>query len=235
MSQVCFVKPQQPVHMPEQFEDGTFGRAIDFSDYQRMSTSIKAAPTYRRKPVPEYAFDHNKMRRLLVRYMESRAFTRKEIAAGLSGSDATRLHRAQEKLASTRPELIATINRLCGRYIAMKNGTFEEEEWFAAVPAEARETFRKEQLGKLAVEIEGIDTQLLMLQENFPAIVLGVIYRSYCVGENSVAVGEALRMKPPLVRQMLHRLSKVWNRMQAEAELSSEPGRLRKTPLKHLL
>jgi hypothetical protein len=184
MSQVCFVKPQQPVHMPEQFEDGTFGRAIDFSDYQRMSTSIKAAPTYRRKPVPEYAFDHNKMRRLLVRYMESRAFTRKEIAAGLSGSDATRLHRAQEKLASTRPELIATINRLCGRYIAMKNGTFEEEEWFAAVPAEARETFRKEQLGKLAVEIEGIDTQLLMLQENFPAIVLGVIYRSYCVGEN---------------------------------------------------
>jgi len=196
----------------------TSATRLSFSDYERMSVQTRNAAVYRQKPTPEYALDHNKMRRLLVRFMEARAFSKKQIAAGLTGSDATRLQRAQEKLAADRPRLIALADKLCKEYTEAKS--------YGA---------HKEWLKHAAGEIENVDTQLRMQEENFPAVVLGVIYRSYCCGDNSVEVGNALSMKPPFVRQLLARLKKTWNQIQAEDAAPTAAGRLRKTPLKRLV
>jgi hypothetical protein len=221
---ICFAdRRQHPVHLPDQLEDGSFDRSIDFTDYQRMSTVTKA-PTYRHKPIPEYAFDQNKMRRLLVQFMEERAFSKKQRDAGLPGTDAVRLQRAQEKLLTKRPQMIAVLDRLCREYVVLKTSASEPESWTAD---------RKERLEALAIEIEGVDTTLRQQEENFPAIVVGVIYRSYCLSEDSVTVAKALNMKPPAVRQLLSRLGQTWRRMNAEE--STESGRLRKTPLNRLL
>jgi hypothetical protein len=196
----------------------TVSTGIDFADYSRMAVHTRGAATYRQKPTPEYALDHNKMRALLVRFLEARAFSRKQIAAGLPGSDATRLQRAQEKLAADRPRLITLADKLCKEYVDGKN---------YGAP--------KERLQQLEVEIEGIDTQLRMQAENFPAVVLGVIYRSYCLGDNSVAVAAALGMKPPAVRQLLARLARTWKQMQTEQAAPTVAGRLRRTPLNRLV
>jgi hypothetical protein len=183
---------------------------IAFSDYQNMSTKSRAA-TYRQKSTPEYAVDNNKMRALLVRFVESRAFSKKRIAAVFSGSDAHRLRRAHQAVLADVPRLEALATRLCVQYVEAKTGGRP-----------------KSFLKSAAIEIEIIDSQIIMSRK-LPEIIVGVIYRSYCAGENSVEVAQALGLKPPAVRQLLHRLSKVWKKMQTEKAAPTVAGHLWKS------
>jgi len=65
----------------------------------------------------------------------------------------------------------------------------------------------------LEVQIEALDTQVRMAQENWPAVTLAIVYRSYNLHENSCEVAQALSVKPPHVRQVLARLNQAWKRM----------------------
>jgi hypothetical protein len=75
--------------------------------------------------------------------------------------------------------------------------------------ASTAKTFRQQVLEQ---EIESLDTNLRLVDENAPATVLGVIYRSY--NFDSPAVGMALGLKPPHVRQLCWRLARTWERLQ---------------------
>jgi hypothetical protein len=138
------------------------------------------------------------MRQLLVRFMERRAFGRKVWVkrAPMPGTDVERLQRAQNKLLLDVPRLDALATKLCGEYVEGK-----------------RTGAAQERLLRLEVEIEGIDTQC-RLAKSMPEIIVGVIYRSYCLGEPSVTVAHALGLKPPAVRQLLSRLAQTWRLIQ---------------------
>jgi hypothetical protein len=184
---------------------------ISFDDYSRMQTTTKAS-TYRYKPVPVYATDPDAMRRLLVRFMEMRAFglSRACKRGPLPGTDAYRLRRAHMKLLDDVPRLDALANDLCRRFVEGKqNGA--DPAW----------------LKKMEIEIEGVDS-LMIVAKDTPNIVVGVIWRSYCLNEDSVTVGERLGLKPPSVRALLSRLAKTWARMQIENAGPGAAGRLPK-------
>lgn len=182
---------------------------ISFDDFSRMQCLTKK-PTQRRKPIPPYATDPDAMRRLLVRFMEVRAFGNRKYGP-MSGSDAYRLRRAHMKLMADVPRLDALATSLCHRYVEGKrNGA--DAAW----------------LKRMESEIEGIDTQIIIARYT-PRIVVGVIWRSYCLHEHSVAVAEKLGLKPPACRQLLNRLRKVWERLQAEDAPPSSVGRLPKS------
>jgi hypothetical protein len=192
--------------------DGEFvTTGLAFEDYKRMQTFSKK-PTPRRKPVPSYATNPDDMRRLLVRFLEIRAFgALVECRRGpLPGSDAYRLRRAHMRLLDDVPRLDALAEKLCHRYVEGKRNGMSAAE-----------------LRSLEIEIEGTDS-LSIIASRTPEIVLGVIYRSYCCHENSVVVGERLGLKPPSVRALLHRISKVWSRMQIENAPPSAVGSLPK-------
>lgn len=214
-----FLNPFRHAPVGAHFEaDGeVVSTGIDFSDFSRMRVQTRGTGIYRQKPTPEYALNHDSMRRLLVRFMEARAFSKKQIAAGMRGSDATRLRRAHEALLADVPRLEALATKLCQEYIESKN--------YGA---------RKEWLKQAEIEIEGTDTQII-LAKRLPEIIVGVIWRSYSLCEDSVAVGKALGLKPPATRQLLHRLSKVWKQMQKEDAAPAPIGRLRKTPPERLV
>jgi hypothetical protein len=110
------------------------------------------------------------------------------------------------------PRLEALATKLCIEYTEAKN--------YGA---------RKKWLKHAAVEIEVVDSQIIM-SKRLPEIICGVIYRSYCSGDNSVEVAQALGLKPPAVRQLLSRLSKVWKKMQTEDAAPTVAGHLWKTP-----
>jgi hypothetical protein len=190
---------------------------LSFDDIGRCQIKVRK-PAPRQKPIPEYALDNNNMRAVLVRFMERRAFGNTvEGRRPMPGSDAQRLRRATAKMLGDRPRLISLIGKLSAEYVEGKNN--------GASP---------ERLRELESEIENTDSQLRLMQNNFPAIVLSVMYRSYRLCEDSVTVAQALNLKPPAVRQLLHRLAQTWKLMQTESAPPTVCGRLPKTPLKRL-
>jgi hypothetical protein len=182
---------------------------ISFDDYSRMQTVSKAG-TYRRKPIPPYANDPDALRRLLVRFMELRAMLPGASDGPLGGSDAYRLRRAHCKLMDDVPRLSALADSLCNRYVAGRQNGMSADD-----------------LRRLEIEIEGVDSAMIVVKDT-PKIVLGVIWRSYSLHENSVQVGEALGLKPTAIRQLLFRLAKTYARMQEENAPPGAVGRLPK-------
>lgn len=165
---------------------------LSFDDYARMQTTTRRTNIHWRTGVPEWTRNHSTVRAVLVRFFEERAFPKTQRAV-LTGTEAERLARACEKLRADTPRKLAVMDRLCNEYILL-----------ASDPARQR---------KLKIQIEGIDTQIRMAQKNWPAVVLGILYQAYNVGQDSVGVGAALGLKPPCVRQTLSRLNQTWRNM----------------------
>lgn len=169
---------------------------ISFGDYQGMHTQLHKLDAYRRIETPEWAVNPDKMRQLLVEYMEDRA----GLGSKQTGTDEERLERAKKHLVNRRRAFyVASVDRMCREYVSLKQIQTEE--------AQARRR-------ALEIQIENLDTQL-RIDTQLVEIVLGVIYRYYGCGHNSVEVAEAVHIKPPHVRQILWRLKRTWQRMQA--------------------
>jgi hypothetical protein len=202
-------RQQYAVHAEVDGDGDWTSPGISFDDYSKMRTFTKSA-TYRQKPIPIYATDPNSMRRLIVRVMERRAFGKR--GPGI-GTDACRLSRAHAALLADIPRQESLLTSLCARYVdGQKNG---------ADPATLR---------TLRIEIEGIDTQI-RTAEKLPTTLVGIVYRSYCLGEDSVTVGAAFGILPPSVRQLLNRLGGTWKLMQTEPPPAHTVcGRIRRTP-----
>jgi hypothetical protein len=165
---------------------------IAFSDFERMHAFTPRAPgSGRRFQTPEWAHNDTKLRELLVFFLERRAGCRKP----QTGTHAERLARAKARLAARKPGMVATLEKLCREYVAVK-----------------KEDPSSPRAKKLQEEIENLDTVLRF--NNAPeAMVAGVVMHYYRLGSNSVETAAALGMKPPHVRVIVHRLNQVWEEM----------------------
>lgn len=170
---------------------------LGWDDYRSMQCFTKA-PTYRHKPTPIYATDPTSMRKLIVRFMERRSQLPGVLKGPLPGTEAERIARAKAAILADVPRLDALTTDLCRRYVKGRNNG-ESAEW----------------LSRIETEIRIHDTRLRMAREA-PAIFVGVLYRSHCLSENSVDVGNALGIMPCAVRQLLSRFSMTWERMKVE-------------------
>lgn len=63
-------------------------------------------------------------------------------------------------------------------------------------------------------QIEAIDTQIIIARRGTAEILLGIMYRSWRLGEDSVMVARALGLKPVGVRQILHGARRVAERIE---------------------
>jgi hypothetical protein len=66
-----------------------------------------------------------------------------------------------------------------------------------------------------SVEIQNVDSKIVLERRGFPAIVCAVVYQSYRLGWSSTQVAAETGMKPPHVRILLYRLGRVWADMQS--------------------
>lgn len=231
---------------------GWLSNGVSFDDYSRMSTQTRRASGERRLPTPEWAMNNPMLRRVLVQFMEERAFSKKE-RLKLKGGLKERLERAKEKIATKRPAAIVVLDRLCGEYTEIKSKGLKpgmtDAEWNASkaqpymnfAEGEARYQDEQKRLRQLEIEIEGIDTYLRISENGGADIVAAAVYLYYRTGLDSVGVGAELGLKPPHVRQTLWRLHQTAKKLLADGKFKeivtkkTEPtkktGRLYTPPL----
>jgi len=169
---------------------------LSWGDCASMGVHIHKLFPSRRSGAPEWAYQPAKLRELLVRYIEERAFYQQ--SDGREGTLPERLKKAQEKLALRRPEMIERIDSLCRKYVAQKKCRGETQA-----------------VKDLAAVIRNLDT-LICFEGRVAEVVLGVVFFYWNCGLDSVEVGQRLGIHPPHVRQILYKLNKTWNKMQAE-------------------
>jgi hypothetical protein len=172
---------------------GIESSGISYDDFQRMVFHGTALGAGRRQPPPVWAINDSSLREVITHYLEVRARLPRDFTK--RGDILARRNRAQVLLKAAAPGLRCTLAGLCRRY------------------AEAKKSGKPEkQLRKLRVQIENIDTRL-RTNENIAAIVAAVVYYYHRCGWDSVQVAHHLRLKSPNVRIMLHRLARIWLRM----------------------
>lgn len=157
----------------------------------------------RRQSAPEWAYNITSLRKLIVRAVELRA----GIILPRLGTDSDRLQFAQQRLQADRPKMEALLDRFCREFVDQKRKPF---------PDAARIATLREQVAA--------HDQRIRMEQSCAGKILRIVQLYYGAGQDSVTVAEALKIKPPHVRQILHGLHHTWARMQREpAPVNLEP------------
>lgn len=195
---------------------------LSFQDFSRMSVHHREEIQERRLPTPIWAIRDEMLRELLVVHLEERFYVRKSEGLTL----AERLTRAKltaEAYAPRKRELLQdwlndyhTI-ATCGRadltdeeaisiFISLRvvNGQLPLNADIA------REYLASKKLHDLEIQIQNIDTDIVLTERGHAEIINAVVYMYYRLGHNSVEVAEQLRLKSPHVRQVLARMHSTW-------------------------
>jgi hypothetical protein len=178
--------------------NGWESTGISYEDYSSMHLT-KAGNKFvqRRLDTPDWAMNDLLLREVLLRFLEVRSQGFKALRhKQYEGTPQDRLLRAQKRLTMHRQALTEHITKLCVEYAAVNKAGNN--------PA---------RLNKLSINIENIDTQLRFLG-NEHKMALGVVYFYYRLGHTSVETASALGLKPPHVRMILWRLTKVANEIE---------------------
>ncbi len=198
---------EQPIHAELNGEGGFNTPGISFEDYTRMQTCVKMkASGNRQREAPIYARNDTEFRRVLLAYLETRAFSKKqrEFLAEVDepASPVQKMNRVCRVLAAKNARLLEVLTVLSKEYVSLKNLRTEHP-------------YRAARLKTLECEIQTTE-QTMRMNRNPAAIVAGVIYLAYRVGMDSVGVASELGLKPQHVRQLLHRVSLVWEEISGE-------------------
>jgi hypothetical protein len=199
MSRSAYNHGPLPVHA-HLTGDGWESTGLSYDDYSGMNLTKSKLPAERRLPTPDWALNDSRMRAVIVRALELRAAFRKPQL----GTPQERLDRTVTLRLAEKPRLEEIIAKNCCDYVALKKA--------------GNDPHRVRKLGAL---IESMDTELRFMGKE-PALLAGVIYHYYRLNEDSVAVGKALAIKPPHVRQILWRLHKAGRAVATEVRVSMQ-------------
>lgn len=144
-----------------------------------------ASPVYQRIKPPEWVFN-NELRDVLLLYAENRLAL---FDNGVLHTYEQRVQRIREATIKRRKNNVRVIDDLCKRFVMIKNNGGSEAD-----------------LKIMAQKIEELDTTIRVMDAGILETAAAVVYRFYKLREDSVAIGQALHMKPPMVRQLLSRI-----------------------------
>jgi len=201
---------KHPVHAEVDGAGEWTSNRISFDDYSRMNTQTRKQSGARRLATPEWALDQTKLRALIVRLFEVRAFgtgmwRRKDLGVG---TEQERLQRAMAKMAADKPKKLTVLDGLCVEYVTLKRDGGD--------PARER---------KLESLIAGLDTSIRLIDEG-PGLIIRLVQLYYSVRLDSVGVSTELGIRPPHVRQTLLRMHRCWDEMQKTRLLQLEQARV---------
>jgi hypothetical protein len=207
-------RPNYPVRADAAADGEWTSPGISYEDYSRMSTRRARKQTgCRRLDTPEWALDPTKLRAVITRYFELRAFGTAYRRLPIVGTEKERLARAQAKMQATKPSKLAVLDGLCVQHVKLQR--------------EGGDPARIHKLGQL---IEGLDTTICLIDRG-PAVFVAIVYFYYSLRMDSVGVAEALGgIKPPAVRQTLFRMARVWDEMNGAQPHHQSRNRTRAVP-----
>ncbi len=196
---------------------------IAFGDYQFMHVMRRARVQERRLPTPTWAVRDEWLRLLLVTYLEERFYCRPQPTLDLC----FRLELAQQSALYYAPRKQELLNAWLDDYHTISHIRFtdlSDDEVMTAflslrevngqLPIDveiARNYMTGKKLRDLEIQIQNVDTDLVLTDKGHAEMIAAVVYLYYRLGWNSVTVAEELGLKSPHVRQILARLHSCWN------------------------
>jgi hypothetical protein len=185
-----FIK--RPLPVSAKFDGHEFqSNGLGYEDYNRCHLQHKGNGD-RRFSTPVWALNDALLRRVLVEFLERRAYTGTPERENLQPcSLKERLIRIEQKLRQRRLQNLTTIDRLCHKYVELRKADPHSPE-----------------LKMLTVQIENVDTRLRIADGNEVATVAAIVYLYHRQGLDSVGVANELGIKAPMVRTILYRLQR---------------------------
>lgn len=198
----------------------------------------------RRLPTPEWSLRDEWLRELIVVYLENRFYIRPNTSLTL-GERCEVAKTAAERVA---PVKRASLRKWLQQYTilaAARNKELSDEEVIAIYARMndgqptydadfAREVITATTLQNLDIQIQNVDTDLVLTAKGHAAFVTAIVYLYYRMNYDSVTVAEYLKLKSPHVRQVLARLHATWDkhlRSKFEPKKSNETNTVEERPL----
>jgi hypothetical protein len=166
----------------------TAASRISFADYQHMHIQRRVRTQERRLPTPRWAVSNELLQLVLVTYLEERFYCKPVHGATLQQRLAT-VRRASMYYAPRKKELL--------------NAWLDKYQMLAA-KKELNDGGKK--LRNLEIQIQNLDTDLVLTEKGHAEVIVSMIYLYYRLGWDSVTVAEQLGLKSPHVRRILRKL-----------------------------
>ncbi len=195
---------------------------LSFQDYGRMHLQRRAKVQERRLPTPDWAVRDEWLRILLVTYLEERFYCRRPEGADL----ATRLDLARRSALYYAPRKRELLDEWLDDYHTISKTRLADlsdeqilevflslREVKGQLPIDvevARNYMTSKKLRDLEIQIQNIDTDLVLTDKGHAEVIVAVVYLYYRLGWDSVTIAEELGLKSPHVRQVLARLHGTW-------------------------
>jgi hypothetical protein len=176
----------------------------------------------RRLPTPKWAIRDEWLRELLVTYLEERFYIHDTNCFDLS----ERLKIARAAAVAYEPRKRELLSAWLQDYhtISTKGRADLNDEdaiqTFASLkeiggqlPMDAdvaRSYLSAKKLHDLEIQIQNIDTDIVLTERGHAEVIVAIVYLYYRLGWDSVTVAEQLGLKSPHVRQVLARLHATW-------------------------
>lgn len=217
-------------------KDGWNSTGISFSDFGSMHVQRREKTQERRLPTPKWAVRNDWLSELLVVYLEERFYVRPNSSLTLIERLAV-ARAAAEFYAPYKRQLLE--NWLEDYHNLCINGRRDltDEEAIAVfislkaidgqLPLDAdvaREYLAKKKLHDLEIQIQNIDTDIVLTERGHAEVIAAIVYLYYRLGWDSVTCAEQLGLKSPHIRQVLARLHATWDASLSHLQQKSEGG-----------
>jgi len=186
-------------------EDGVYQRGLSFQDHAAGHIESHTLFSGRKKCPPSWAINMRELRLLLARYLELRA----QLKYPRVDEPDRRAVYATRKIFAAIPRKKEALDRL----VAERMAIIETD------PPRAK---------ALEGQIRSLDATICVDQRG-PAVVVGIIHYYFRCGFDSVDTAAALKniISPMGVRQVAHRLEKLWELMQSGKDKKSLPNEVK--------
>ena len=163
---------------------------ISFGDFSTMHIQRRAKCKERRLPRPDWVSDNEVIQAVVLSAAERRLYLPHD------GPQDDRRARITAESERRLPALREKLKRALFRH--------HEAATSGACP---------DRLQRLAIQVSGADTEIVMLERGVVGMMVAVLYMYYNLGYTSVGVAEELGIKPPAVRMILYTLHRAHARL----------------------
>lgn len=201
---------------------------LSFGDFSTMHIQRREKVKERRLPTPKWSVRDDMLRELLVVHLEERFYLEPTAGFTLIERLTTARQRAEYYLPRKRELLrdwLKDYHTLCvSGIVGVKAELISDEraiEVFTSLKQiggqlplnadVARDYLTKKSLHDLEIQIQNIDTDIVLTERGHAEVIVAIVYLYYRLGWDSVAVAEQLGLKSPHVRQVLARLHSTWS------------------------
>lgn len=204
-------------------KEGWDTTGISFADFGSMHVHHREKVQERRLPTPKWAVHDELLRELLCTYLEERFYVRNTDAL----THVERLKSARAAAEAYCPyKRILLKNWLADYHTISIHGrrdlTDEQaidvftqlKEVGGQLPLDAdvaRDYLSRKKLHDLEIQIQNIDTDIVLTERGHAEVIAAIVYLYYRLGWDSVTCAEQLKLKSPHVRQVLARLHSTWD------------------------